>query len=103
MSLLWDDLYEYHAQLGKTLVLNGFKSCTTDETVAKEFALKAQRLNTDQVPVLFIIKYKNPKNMFEVTDDFTYFQSEKEVLLNDGLTYLVKKFSPQQFDKKPFF
>ena len=41
------------------------------------------------VPVIFDIEFRGRKGMFELTDEFTAYPDEHEILLQDGLAYTV--------------
>lgn len=41
------------------------------------------------IPVLFQIKFKGDKGLFELSEEFTAYPEEDEVLIQDGLEYKV--------------
>ena len=46
-------------------------------------------LQKDQIPVVFIIKFKGKKGLFELTQEYTAYPGEDEVLIQDGLKFLI--------------
>ena len=65
----------------------GYTSTSKDFNVAKKFAL--QDLRDDQIPVIFEIEFKGQTGLFELTPDYTAYPGENEVLVQDGLQYLI--------------
>ena len=72
---------------GTKIHLQGFTSTSKRFGSVLKFALK--ELKDDQVPVVFEIYFKSKKGFFELTDEFTAFPGENEVLIQDGLEYLI--------------
>ena len=49
-----------------------------------------QELKEGQVPVVFEVTFKGIQGLFELTQDFTAYPGEEdEILLQDGLEYLI--------------
>ena len=78
-------------QEGSTTNLLGYTSTSMDISTALEFAL--MYLKDDQTPVLFEITFKGSSGLFQLTQGFTAFPEENEVLVQDGLTYRVTENS----------
>ena len=41
------------------------------------------------MPVIFAIDFRGTKGLFELTADYTAFPGEDEVLVQDGLQYII--------------
>ena len=81
---------------GRTIHLPGYTSTSKEKSIALSFAF--QCLIDDQVPVIFEIAFKDRSGLFELTDGFSAYPEEGEVLLQDGLKYRV--FSNQEKQTK---
>lgn len=80
--------YEADSYLPKdTINLLGYTSTSKDINNALEFAFVERR--EDQIPVLFEICFKGNTGLFELKTGYTAYDDEKEVLIQDGLTYRV--------------
>lgn len=69
------------------LHLVGYTSTTKELSVAWKFALKD--IKQGQMPVIFKIEFKGQKGIFEMTNEYTAYPGENEVLIQDGLKYLI--------------
>ena len=67
--------------------LLGYTSTSLDFKIALKFCFK--RLDNQRVPVVFEISFKGSNGLFQLTDDFSAYPDELEVLVQDGLTYRV--------------
>ena len=68
--------------LGSKIRLPGYSSTCKKFGVALDYAFK--NLQNDRVAVIFEIIFKGRSGLFELTDDFTTFPGEEEVILQDG-------------------
>ena len=75
-------------KIGTKKHLIGYTSTSVDIQNALTFA--TCNLKPDMVPVLFEIKFCGAKGLFHLTDNFTAFPDENEVLIQDGLSYIVE-------------
>ena len=64
---------------GTKIHLQGFTSTSKRFGSALKFAFKS--LSDDQVPVVFEIYFSSKKGLFELTEEFTAFPGEDEVLV----------------------
>ena len=80
-------------QIGSTINLLGYTSTSMCSKRALSFAF--YDCNNHQTPVLFEILIKGASGAFELTKGFSAFPNEKEVLVQDGLTYKVTGNSEQ--------
>ena len=48
-----------------------------------------ESIKSQLLPVLFKIDFRGEKGLFKLTDEYTAFAEENEVLIQDGLEYLV--------------
>ena len=76
---------------GSTTNLIGYTSTSKDISTALNFAFMF--LKEDQTPVLFEISFKGSSGLFQLTQGFTAYPGENEVLVQDGLTYRVTENS----------
>ena len=76
---------------GSTTDLLGYTSTSKDFYTAVTFSFK--RLANNQIPVVFEICFKGSHGLFQLTQGFTAFPEEQEVLVQDGLTYRVTENS----------
>ena len=74
-------------QEGAMINLLGYTSTSQDFSTAARFAFK--HLKEEQIPVVFDITFKGSSGLFQLTQGFTAYPNEKEVLVQDGLTYRV--------------
>ena len=65
----------------------GYTSTSLDIRVAKKFA--NFDLKDDEMPVIYEISFHGQKGLFQLTSEFTAFPGEEEVLVQDGLKYLI--------------
>ena len=72
--------------------MNGFKSGSLDKEAAFNFAFSSLKQNPNRFAVILKINLTKNENLFEVTEEFTYFPQESEVILNDGLAFKVTSF-----------
>ena len=75
----------------------GYTSTSLDFEIAKRFAL--QDLPSDKVPVIFTINFESKQGLFAMSEGYSAF-NEQEVLIQDGLEYLVTSNHFQTFDDK---
>ena len=75
--------------VGSKIHLMGYTSTSLNQQVAIEFALgekpDGSMPDDGKVPVVFEIDFKGQKGLFEMTDGFSAYPNEGEVLLQDGL------------------
>lgn len=64
----------------------GYLSSSSEESVALKFALDG--VKDDRVAVLFKIAFTGSNGLIK-TEKFSAFPEEKEILIQDGLEYLV--------------
>ena len=71
--------------------LNGFTSTTLDKSVAEQFS----KSDEEKIAVVFEIYLQNThhNNYFFMGEQFSAYPDEQEVLLHDGLEFLVTGFS----------
>lgn len=74
-------------QKGQKIRLRGYTSTSTSIEVALNFA--TQSIKPDQVPVIFEITFQSQQGLFFMTKEYTAFEDECEVLVQDGLEYAV--------------
>lgn len=67
--------------------LTGFQSTSSSQIVAEEFAFKD--LAADRNAVLYEIDFTGDEGLLKMLPDFTSYEEEGEVLLQDGLDYDV--------------
>ena len=48
-------------------------------------------LKNDKLPVIFKIAFKGQQGLFELTAEYTAYPTEDEILVQDGLQYLIIK------------
>ena len=79
-----DIIYKWEKQ--KYLTLDGYRSTSLDESVARRFAILGE---TDQLDmVLFKIELENKKGKYHFCldrEDYSLYPSENEVLLQAGI------------------
>ena len=73
--------------IGAKIHMCGYTSTSEDPNIALAFAFN--ELKDDFVPVLFEIDFKGKHGLFQLTNGFTAYEDEKEILIQDGLQYLV--------------
>ena len=71
----------------------GYITTSLDFSTALSHAF--DQLKDEKTPVVFEICFKGTLRLFQLTKDFTAFPSEKEVLVQDGMTYRVTENSEQ--------
>ena len=69
--------------------LTGYTSTSKDFDIAKNFAVKY--LQKDDLPVIYSINFYGEKGLFELSPGYTAYPGEDEVLIQDGLEFLVTK------------
>ena len=74
-------------RVGETIHLTGYTSTTKNFEVARNFAFAD--LKEDRVAVIYQIDFKGTCGLFEMTDEYTAYPGEGEVLVQDGLLYKV--------------
>ena len=62
--------------------MKGFTSTSLNKDYALKFSDNSK--NPDKIPVLLVINLTKFDNLFQITEDYTYFRGEDEVLLNEG-------------------
>ena len=67
--------------------LLGYTSTSKEFEIALEFALND--LKSYLIPVVFEILFKGNSGFFHLSEGFTAYEEEQEVLVQDGLTYRV--------------
>lgn len=72
---------------GETTNLIGYTSTSKKMEMALRFAFLD--CTADRIPVLFIIEFHGQHGLFEMTSAYTAFEDEDEVLVQDGLEYLI--------------
>ena len=72
---------------GSRIHLIGYTSTSKHFRCALKFAQKG--ITDEKIPVVFQIHFKGSTGLFELTDEFTAYPGEDEVLVQDGLEYLV--------------
>ena len=65
----------------------GYTSTTKDLKTALKFAFYGDY--DDKIPVVFEILFTGTSGLFQLTQTFSAYPGEQEVLVQDGLTYLV--------------
>ena len=70
-----------------TVNLVGYTSTSKDKQTALNFAFT--NYSDESTPVVFEIEFHGKKGLFEMTDDYTAYPGENEVLIQDGLKYQV--------------
>ena len=74
-------------KLGSKIHLLGYTSTSLKAYEAKKFAVSDK--DDGKVAVVFVIEFRGQKGLFEMTRDYTAYPDEGEVLLQDGLQYLI--------------
>lgn len=69
----------------------GYTSTSQDRAVAIRFATKEseEAASNGKVPVLFEIQFHGSKGLFLMTEGYSHYAQEQEILVQDGLQYLV--------------
>ena len=67
--------------------LMGYTRTSEQFKIALGFALRYQEVN--KVSVVFDIDFKGETGLFQLTDEFTAYPGENEILVQDGFKYLV--------------
>ena len=80
--------------VGESIHLPGYTSTSKDMSVALNFALK--ELKEDQVPVILEITFKGNSGLFELTQGYSAYPEEDEILLQDGLKYKISSKEEQE-------
>ena len=77
--------------LGQVTNLIGYTSTSENLTIAIFFASEADQENReiDKKPVIFKISFTGDKGLFKLSEGYTAYIEEGEVLIQDGLSYLV--------------
>ena len=75
---------------GARINLVGYTSTTKSRETAIKFAFEDLGEGVAKIPVVFDIEFHGPTGLLELTDDYTAYPGENEVLVQDGLSYLVK-------------
>ena len=52
------------------------------------------------IPVIFIIHFDCSSGLFEMTEEYTAYPGEDEVLVQDGLEYLIKSNESKNINGK---
>ena len=81
--------YKEKANNNEPINLTGYTSTSKDIEVAVRFALND--LTEDKLAVIFVLDFKSQKGLFEMSKGYTAFPGEDEVLVQDGLQYLITK------------
>ena len=80
-------------EIGSKVNLNGYTSSTLDINTAYDFALGEIELNdqsiTRSIPVVFEIKFTGSKGLFLLSEGYTAFPEEDEILIQDGYSYRI--------------
>ena len=74
-------------QVGGLVNLTGYTSTSKLLQTAINFAL--QECEYPQVPVILEIHFKKNTGFFEMTSEYSAYPEEEEVLVQDGLQYLI--------------
>ena len=72
---------------GETCPLLGYTSTSKQFEFAKKFAFMEMVDGT--TPVVLEIDFKGKRGLFEMSDEFTAYPGEEEVLIQDGLKYEI--------------
>ena len=85
LKLSLDQIESY--VVGESVNLTGYVSSSPKKKIAMGFSLDGA---TDKnLAVLFEIEFTGEKGLFELTEGFTAYPDEAEVLIQDGLKYRV--------------
>ena len=89
-------------KVGTKINLIGYTSTSKRCGRALNFAFK--ELKQHQVPVLFEISFKSQSGLFELTEGYTAYPEEEEILVQDGLQYLITANDKKMIEdtKEPF-
>ena len=76
---------------GSELSLQGFTSTSLDKDVAMQYAIQSKSLSTDltDYPVLYEIFFTKNQGFIKMEQIDSDYPDEKEILLQDGLTFSV--------------
>lgn len=91
MSQLEIDTYV----VGSRQNLTGYISSSLDRLAAMRFAI--EDVQGDQIPVLFEISFDGDKGLFQMSEGYSAYPDECEVLIQDGLQYRVVSNSREVF------
>ena len=72
---------------GSKIQLPGYTSTSKQFEIAHTFAFN--KLKDHEVPVIFEIIFNGNSGLFELTQEFSAYPEECEVLLQDGLEYRI--------------
>ena len=73
--------------VGQSVHLPGYTSTSKDMSQALNFAF--DYLKDDQIPVILEITFKGNSGLFELTEGYSAYPEENEILLQDGLKYKI--------------
>ena len=73
--------------IGTKTYLVGYISTSENPKVAQHFALN--EVITDRVPVIFEIDFRGVYGLFKMSEGYSAYPEEAEVLIQDGLEYMV--------------
>ena len=92
------EIFESSYHLGQKTHLQGYTSTTTDKSTAINFALK--NLEQNQIPLILKIEFKGQKGLFSMSkgQGYSAYDDESEVIVQDGLQYLVTHKESFDFD-----
>ena len=72
---------------GSKIHLMGYTSTTLKKEVALGYALDS--VDQERVHVVFEIDFRGQTGLFKLTDDYSAYPGESEILVQDGLKYLI--------------
>ena len=78
-------------EVGKKVHLMGYTSTSQHPGIALNFAFteREQAAARGKVPVLYKIHFRGSKGLFKMTEGYSHYAEEQEILVQDGLQYLV--------------
>lgn len=85
LKMTQDEIETYN--VGKKINLTGYTSTSKDFKTALEFSMCGA--SEFYLPVIFEIQFLSDNGLFELTSGFSAYPNEGEVLVQDGLEYLV--------------
>lgn len=83
---------------GSKIHLMGYTSTSENFYIALGFAINGVD-EDDMEPVLYDIDFRKSTGLFQLTEEYTAYPAEREVLVQDGLQYLVVS-NTVQIDEK---
>ena len=73
---------------GQTTHLMGYTSTSEEMQVAMDFATQGR--DDGRVPLVFEIEFRGSAGLFKLSEGYSAYPNEAEILIQDGLQYFIK-------------